>query len=115
VNDGKIDIEDLTTIPRHSGLDPESTESASLLDNVSEPQTKKQLSQKRTSLSNKERKQLKELNEKLETLETRKKELHELMTQHATDHEKMSELGIELSEVTNELWDVEEKWLELNE
>jgi ATP-binding cassette subfamily F protein uup len=115
VNEGKMDVEELEKKWRHSELVEESPESSTPSDLPFDPQTKKQLSQKRKSLSNKERAELKKVNQKLETLETRKKELHELMTQHATDHEKMTALWLELSTVTNELRDVEERWLELNE
>jgi septal ring factor EnvC (AmiA/AmiB activator) len=62
----------------------------SIDDSVSKPQIKKQLSQKRTSLSNKEREELKKIEKKIETLEARKAEINAAMIEYATDHEKMA-------------------------
>lgn len=117
VNDGKMDIEELENLnnERHSERSVESREPLSLGDKSTEPTTKKQLSQKRKSLSNKEREELKQVESRIEALELRKKEVNQAMTDHASDHEKMAVLGSEISEVTNELWDLEERWLELNE
>lgn len=83
-------------------------------DSNNEPQTKKKLSQKRKALSNKEREELKQIEQRIEHLELRKSEIEQFMIEHAADHEKMGELGKEISEVASELWDVEERWLELN-
>jgi hypothetical protein len=47
-------------------------------------------------------------------LEARKAEINAAMIEYATDHEKMALLWAEISEVTSELRDVEERWLELN-
>lgn len=115
VNEGKMDIAELEKKQSSNTDWSKKAEIESSNDYSVDPQSKKQVSQKRRSLSNKEREELKKVEQRIEVLELRKKELHSEMTEHATNHEKMSQLWIELSAVTSELWDIEERWLELNE
>jgi ABC transport system ATP-binding/permease protein len=59
------------------------------------------------------KKDLDRLERRIERLGEREAELHDLMTSHATDHEKLLALDAELRTVRTEREEIEEQWLEL--
>jgi ATP-binding cassette subfamily F protein uup len=61
------------------------------------------------------KKDLDRLERRIERLGEREAELHDLMTEHATDHEKLLTLDAELRSVRTEREQTEEQWLELAE
>ncbi|MGI5225841.1 ABC-F family ATP-binding cassette domain-containing protein [Actinoallomurus sp. CA-142502] len=61
------------------------------------------------------KKDLDRLERRISRLGEREAELHDLMAQHATDHEKLLALDAELRTVSTEREELEEQWLELAE
>ncbi|MGH3374303.1 MAG: ABC-F family ATP-binding cassette domain-containing protein [Actinoallomurus sp.] len=61
------------------------------------------------------KKDLDRLERRIERLGERETELHDLMAEHATDHEKLLTLDAELRAVRTEREETEEQWLELAE
>jgi ATP-binding cassette subfamily F protein uup len=61
------------------------------------------------------KKDLDRLERRISRLSERETELHDLMAQHATDHEKLLTLDEELRTVRTEREELEEQWLELAE
>jgi ATP-binding cassette subfamily F protein uup len=61
------------------------------------------------------KKDLDRLERRIERLGARESELHDLMAEHATDHEKLLALDEELRTVRAEREETEERWLELAE
>ena len=59
------------------------------------------------------RKEMQRLERQLEKAAQREEALHERLAAHATDYEKLTELGAELSAVEDEKAGLEERWLEV--
>ena len=58
--------------------------------------------------------EIRQIDKTIARLEKQKAKLHEAMDTAATDHVRLTELGVELAAVTDELDDAESTWLELS-
>lgn len=66
-------------------------------------------------LSYKEAQELEKLDKRIPELEKRREKLNQLLIDHASDHEKLLQLGVEMTALVVELEGAELRWLELNE